>query len=368
MTRSGERRVGRDVGVDLARGVAVLLMIETHSCDGWATAQAKATWAYHTSRLFSNIPAALFLLLAGVGLAMAFQAGAARGADPGALRGRLLRRGLEVVGYGYLVSLAYALIEGPATLPRNLPALLRADILHCIGLSLCLCTLLVVGRRAVLLRAVAVTAVGLLLCLAAPRLLPLAPAGALPAPLAVPLALLVDVPPYTRFPLFPLCGFCALGVALGQRLVAVQPRPAPALLLGVLFSGLAAAFTWATSATVAALGGTLSRAHPAVVWNVLNGASRAAAVLFLCLALAQVLPERPLWPLLRLGRGSLRAYAFHIPFCYGRLALALGLAHGLQMPAVAGATLALMGVTLLAVLGKVPGRAKAQVKAPAARR
>lgn len=365
-----ERRAGRDVGVDLARGVAVLLMIETHSCDGWATAQAKATWAYHASRLFSNIPAALFLLLAGVGLAMAFQAGARRGVDPGALRARLARRGLQVVGYGYLVSLAYALIEGPASLLRNVQVLLRADILHCIGLSLCLCAMLVAGRRAVLLRAILLTAAGLLLCLAAPRLLPLAKAGALPAPLikllAVPLALLVDVPPYTRFPLFPLCGFCALGVALGQRLGAAPPRPAPALLLGMACTGLAAAFTWATSATVTLLGGTLSRAHPAVVWNVLNGASRAAAVLFLCLALAQVLPAGPLWPVLRLGRGSLRAYAFHIPFCYGKLAIALGLAHSLEMPAVAGATLALMALTILPVL--VDFKGKGEVKAPAAPR
>ena len=41
--------------------------------------------------------------------------------------------------------------------------------------------------------------------------------------LAVPTALLVDVPGYTRFPLFPLCGFTAVGVVVGAALKRRSP-------------------------------------------------------------------------------------------------------------------------------------------------
>src|SRR3712207_7061064 len=55
-------------------------------------------------------------------------------------RRQLARRGLQIVGYGYLVSLIYAFIEyigGSGSF--SAAVLLRADILHCIGLSLVTC-------------------------------------------------------------------------------------------------------------------------------------------------------------------------------------------------------------------------------------
>src|SRR5262245_46617710 len=98
----------RQLGVDLARGVAVLFMIETHALDGWVAAPEKAEAAYKWSRVVSNIPAPLFLLLAGVALALG--AAARPGTTP--RRAKFMRRGAEVLGYGYLVSAVYALIEG----------------------------------------------------------------------------------------------------------------------------------------------------------------------------------------------------------------------------------------------------------------
>ncbi|MCS6915496.1 MAG: heparan-alpha-glucosaminide N-acetyltransferase domain-containing protein [Myxococcales bacterium] len=321
---------GRNLGVDVARGAAVVLMIETHAYDGWVHALGKASWGYALSRVLSNIPAALFLLLAGVGLALA-----AAGRD-GTVRPRLARRALGVIGWGYVISLVYAAIEGvfrPAEL-------LRADILHCIGLSLLVCTWLLIGRCHMVLRAVVLTGAALAGSILLPRLLP-----PLPAVLAVPAALILDVVPYTRFPLLPLVGFCAIGVAVGDWLARGQPSPRRALLLGAGAAMLAVVFTWATGAAVRVLGGTLSRAHPAVVFNLLNGACRALCVLFLGIAAAGLRSRAvrwPLAPLAQLGRGSLLAYAFHIPFCYGRLSAPW--AARLDM---AQATAALVGLVLL---------------------
>ena len=62
-----------------------------------------------------------------------------------------------------------------------------------------------------------------------------------------------------------------------------------------------------------------SRAHPAIVWNVVDLAGRGCVVLALGALLSLRIPDRPRRALVRLGRGSLVAYVVHIPFCYGRL-------------------------------------------------
>ena len=45
-------RVERSIGIDLARGAAVVLMVQTHAFDGWASPAAKTGWGYALSRRF----------------------------------------------------------------------------------------------------------------------------------------------------------------------------------------------------------------------------------------------------------------------------------------------------------------------------
>lgn len=341
---SGAAAGSRSIGIDLARGLAVLLMIQTHAFDGWVSPSAKTGWGYALSRVFASIPAPLFLLLAGVGLTFAFHAGQRGGATAGVVRKGLARRAGKVVGYGYLVSLIYAVIEGTA----EPSALLRADILHCIGLSLLVCTLVLVGRTHLWQRALGLAAAALLGGIAAGRWLP--PLTDWPA---VPAALLFDVPPYTRFPLLPLCGFTAIGVAVGDWLQRRPPTLRFSALGLVLLVAMVPLWQHLTAATVALWGGRLSRSHPAVVWNFLEGATRALAVLLASLVLAQLMGGRPPTPvaawLVFLGRGSLLAYAVHVPLCYGRLARPI--AARLEMPLATVLVLALVvftsGVLLL---------------------
>ena len=178
----------------------------------------------------------------------------------------------------------------------------------------------------------------------------------LPDWLAVPLGLLVDVPGYTRFPLFPLCGFTAVGVAVGAALKRRSPAVGFCLVGLLLLVALVPVWQKLTGVTLALLGGKLSRSHPAVVWNFLEGCTRALAVLLGSLAVAGLLArqkasEHPAvtW-LVRLGRGSLLAYAVHIPLCYGRLARPL--AHQLELPLATLLVAALTAFTYLVVLAR----------------
>lgn len=332
---------GRQVGIDLARGLAVLLMIQTHAYDAWVSAPGKVSFGYRLSRMVSNIPAPLFLLLAGVGLALGAQAAARRAPQKpaSAIRAALARRGLEVVGYGYLVSLIYAVIDWQF----SLPLLLRADILHCIGLSLLLCTAVMALRAGAAWRAALIVALSLGGCLFLGSHLPSLPTFAKPL-----VGLLVDVPGFTRFPLLPLCGFGALGVAFGP-MSSVPRRPLVYLGWAALATGLALVFGELTAQTLRLLGGKLSRSHPAVIWNFFDGTCRALAVLWLGQALGNWAQATGLAVrvLVRLGRGSLLAYAFHIPFCYGRLGSPW--AGKLTMAEATPLVLALMALTFAAV-------------------
>lgn len=340
------QRPPRLPGIDLARGLAVLLMIETHAYDGWVTPAGKQSAGYALTRVLSSIPSALFLLLAGVGLSFGFAAAVARGQEPRQVRAVLARRGLWLVAAGYGVSLLYAAVEGPAS--ARVADLLRADILHCIGLSLALCAVALLttldpgvrARRAAVLCLVGTLAQPLLQGMGALQALREVLPQHGPLQIATALvALLVDVPPFTRFPLLPLCAFTVLGVVCGDWLQRRPPPPLRALGLG-LGSALLATLVTVLLVQAQQRGVVLNRAQPLVALSMLNQGGRALSVLLLALALPQT-ARLPAW-LLQLGRGSLLAYAFHIPLCYGRLARPFSGRLGM-----AAATLAVVGLYAL---------------------
>jgi acyltransferase len=305
-------------GVDVARGLASLIMIQGHAYDGWVSPEGKATSAYAFTRLLGTLPLPAFLVLAGAALALRADVGRRRGEDPASVRRGLVRRGLEVMAWGYGTNLVYGLMDGF----DGVDTLLRADVLQVIGLSLVLLGATGVRRGARSLD-VAAAAFLLLPTLLAPWLSPLGAAA--PTALRPVVGLFVDVPGITRMPAVPLIAWMALGV-LGARamLRARRDRPLPAGAPDRWFVGLAVLAVVVAVAgqrlTVWAVGdGTLSRAHPAVWFNVIDLGARGLVVLAAGGLLAPRLPSLVRRGLLHLGRASLYAYVFHIPFCYGRL-------------------------------------------------
>jgi uncharacterized membrane protein len=337
--------VRRIASVDVARCFASLLMLQGHAFHGWASDAARETGGYAFTRVLGTFPLPAFLVLAGAAMVLRLEVAHRRAEDVGTLRRALIRRGLVVLGYGYLLSLTYALIDGGL----RWSVLLRADVLHVIGLSIALAAWVGVrpgadgrvdrdgfARRAGLL-ALAVT----LVC---PWLSAISQPVEGPARFVV--GLVSDVPRVGLMPLVPLFAWLGLGAVamriLGERLE--KPRFAGALLLvGAAMIGVGVLAT----PPLRHLGPGSGRASLGIVTNVLHLGGCGLMVLALGGLIGPRLEGATKRWALRLGRGSLFVYALHIPFCYGRLAG--DLRRGLTMSQATLAVLLLIALCALAL-------------------
>lgn len=333
---TGKKTSGRLEGIDVARAVAGIIMIQGHAYDGWASPAAKETAAYAFTRVLGSLPLPAFLVLAGAAVAVRTQAAAVRGESATKVRWRVARRGLEAMGWGYLVSAIYALMDGYA----GLETLLRVDVLHVIGLSIAVLAALGI-RPARGSRADAAPSPRRLANTAA--ILGVAVTGACPfvsglgadvvGPVRFFVGLFVDVPGVTLMPLLPLVAWVSIGVLAGRMMLvsrdlsgdtsrAGAPRRTLYALAacGLLAWGLGSLATGAmVDALSAEYGDVISRRHPAVWFNVIDLGGRGVLVLALSALAANHVTGRLRKALLTMGRGSLVAYVFHIPFCYGSL-------------------------------------------------
>ncbi|MBK7154121.1 MAG: DUF1624 domain-containing protein [Sandaracinaceae bacterium] len=293
-------------GLDLARGLACLGMIEAHAYDAYVDAPDRVTAAFALTRFIALLPLPLFLTLAGMGVALRVQRGLERGEAPHDVRRELVWRGFRVVLAGFALNVIYGLMDGA----RELGSYLRFDVLHVIGASSMLLGLVLPGRARPQRTALVVA---LLVLLPSPWLN--GAAADLESPLRFALVPFVDVPPFTVMPVFPLAVWCALGAAITPVCVRWPGRVALVAL------GVAVVSSWGMQAWLSAAGVPLSRTHPAVWLNALDLGARALFVIGAALvAYPRVAATRFAVPvLLTLGTRSLRVYAFHLPFAYGAL-------------------------------------------------
>lgn len=324
---------GRLIGLDVARGLAVVLMIQTHAYDGWVAAAARGGAAFRLTRFLGTFPLPSFLMLAGAGIALRAEVGIRKGEPAAQVRTGLVERGLEILMVGYLVNAIYfAMDGGPPT-----TTILRGDVLHAIGLGLAIVAGFAIrpsasdgspDRRRLARVAGLAALVFALVSIPANRW-----AATLRGPVRFVAAPFVDVPGLAKMPLFPLGTWLALGVGLSLVLsarreaakddafAAVAGAPRTTLLGLFALAPLVSVVAYgAMLATVDALGGPLDRTHPAILWNLVDLGARATFLVALSGLVSTRLPAWALAPLVLLGRSSLVAYAFHIPFCYGRIA------------------------------------------------
>jgi uncharacterized membrane protein len=313
-------------GIDVARGLASVIMIQGHAYDGWVADEHKTTASYLFTRVLGTLPLPSFLVLAGAALALRIGTAIERGERPEAVRTSLVKRGFTILVIGYLVNALSALMDGF----DGLETFTRADVLQVIGLSIATVGFFGVrgderiDPRALERAALALALVPMLLC---PLLTPLGSMAS--GPLRHVLAPVIDVPGITQMPYVPLASWTAIGVLLSRFLVWANSSErsiagAPIrVLVGVLGIALALLLggSWLTRTWVEASGESLSRAHPAVITNAIELAARGVIVLAVGALLTPRLPEGLKRILLRFGRGSLVAYVFHVPFCYGALGL-----------------------------------------------
>jgi uncharacterized membrane protein len=331
---------GRLGYVDWLRGVAVLLMMQTHAYDSWLTPEAKRTAFFKWSRLVGGYPAPLFLFLAGLSLALLADALFRHGSAAPAVRSRLAARSLEILGYAALFRLWMFTTSGFAK-PVDL---LRVDILNCIGLSMLLIGVLALGvpRRASRTWRAALAAATIAL------LTPLA--WDLPWPSWLPFWLTGYWSGRAFgafFPLFPWAGFTAAGAAVGLLLAHARQRGTEGRLIGAL--AVAALFGF----PLALLLDRLPAVYPRYDfwWTSPNYFLIKLGILLFALALAYAWSRSP-WsaapsPLRQLGRTSLLVYWAHLEIVYGGI-VARGLRGALDVPR-ASAALAVLVAAMLAL-------------------
>ena len=121
--------------IDWMRGLACVLMFQTHCYDSWLGGSARQSRFFMYSQLGGTFPAPLFLFLAGISFALVTDKLLRKNLLPAEIAGTTIRRGAEIFGFGLLFRLQeYVIAWGWA--PKS--DLLRVDILNTIGLSMML--------------------------------------------------------------------------------------------------------------------------------------------------------------------------------------------------------------------------------------
>ncbi|HEY6384391.1 MAG TPA: heparan-alpha-glucosaminide N-acetyltransferase domain-containing protein, partial [Candidatus Acidoferrum sp.] len=121
--------------IDWMRGLACVLMFQTHCYDSWLSPEARDSAVFVWSQLLGTLPAPLFIFLSGISFALVTERLREKGANPGEIAKTTILRGAEIFTLGLLFRVQeYAL--GYRWVPWT--DLLRVDILNILGLSMML--------------------------------------------------------------------------------------------------------------------------------------------------------------------------------------------------------------------------------------
>ncbi len=130
----------RRLYIDWMRGLACVLMFQTHVYDSWLSPSARSGRFYQLSQMIGGMPAPMFLFLAGVSMALLTQSLRKKGFSTAAKTEFTLRRGFRI----FLLGLAFRAQEFLLGLPwAPWKDLLRVDILNTIGVALMLMGLVI---------------------------------------------------------------------------------------------------------------------------------------------------------------------------------------------------------------------------------
>jgi len=314
--------------IDWMRGLACLLMFQTHCYDSWLRPDLRDSALYKLSQLGGTLPAPLFLFLAGVSMALVTERLRAKGIARNAIVKQTASRGAEIFGLGLLFRIQeYAL--GFKTAPWT--DLLRVDILNILGLSMILMAFLCwltaaweIGAsrtRGIVGGLFAATLVAMLTpplwTTYRPRLLPW------PLESYINGVHIFQAPQHWLFPLFPWSAFAFAGLAVGFLVYTPFARRRETLFFGLLgLSGIAAC--------VLSILFDASPIHLYAVYDYWH--SNPNFLLMRCGVLLIILSLVYGWcrwgfaqigfsPAIQLGVTSLLVYWVHIQFVYGGLSI-----------------------------------------------
>jgi uncharacterized membrane protein len=207
--------------IDWLRGLACVLMFQTHCYDSWLGGAARQSRFFMYSQLGGTFPAPLFLFLAGISFALVTEKLRQKNLTSAEIARATIRRGAEIFAFGLLFRLQeYVIAWGWA--PKS--DLLRVDILNIIGLSMMLmgvsCWIVLAARRGPRTRlALVLAAAGtaLLISLLTPLLWTTWRTRWLPWPIESYINGVhnLGTPQAWLFPVFPWTAFAFAGLAVG---------------------------------------------------------------------------------------------------------------------------------------------------------
>jgi uncharacterized membrane protein len=311
------------------RGLACVLMFQTHCYDSWLSPAARQSKFFMYSQLGGTFPAPLFLFLAGISFALVTEKLWRKNLPPAQIARTTIRRGAEIFGFGLLFRLQeYLIAWGWAPLSD----LLRVDILNTIGLAMMLmgvvCWLVLAlrqGEQARLALVLASAGTALLISLLTPPLW----TTWRPDWLRWPLESYINgvhnlgTPQAGLFPVFPWAAFAFSGLATGFILQSDWGRQREALIFFLL--GVAGLVFVAVSRRLDAQPHQLYAVYD--YWHTSPEFWLVRVGMLLGILTASYAWCR--WgagqwgfsPLIQLGQASLLVYWVHIEFVYGRVSI-----------------------------------------------
>lgn len=330
--------------IDWMRGLACVLMFQTHCYDAWLSPEARKSALFSWSQLGGTLPAPLFIFLSGISFALVTERLREKGASANEIAKITIRRGAEIVGLGFLFRIQEFALGFPWAPWTDL---LRVDVLNILGISMMLmgvlCWLSAVRNKAVrrqgatLSAPMATTAssrnrgilVGLFaaaaVALATPPLWTTFRPSFLPWPLESYIngVHIFDKPQPWLFPLFPWSAFAFAGLAIGFFLFTdIAKRKEGFVFTGLGASGLLACLV---SLRLDAVHFHLYSAYD--YWHTspnffLMRCGILLVILFLVYGWCRWgFAQLGFSPIIQLGTTSLLVYWVHIEFVYGRLSI-----------------------------------------------
>jgi len=121
--------------IDWLRGLACVLMFQTHCYDAWLGGEARNSKFAMWSQIGGTFPAPLFLFLTGVSFALIVDKLLSKGASAGQIARTTIHRGAEIFALGLLFRIQEFAISYPWAPWTDL---FRVDILNTIGISIML--------------------------------------------------------------------------------------------------------------------------------------------------------------------------------------------------------------------------------------
>ena len=297
--------------VDVARGLAVLLMIEAHTLDAWTRAASKHGAAFRDATILGGFAAPLFLWLAGVAVVLAAGRAEARGAGRAAGVDAVCRRGLEIFILAFLFRLQ-AFIVSPGSHPVTL---FRVDILNVMGPAIAAAALVWGCAASNATRAWLFAIVAAATAMATPIIRSAAWVDALPMWLQWYARPFGD---HTTFTLFPWVGFVFAGGASGALVASARDDRAEARLqirLAIAGAALVAIGFWTAARPTIYASSSFWTSSPTWFAIRLGVMMMALAALFFAIRNPQA-AIRTAW-LARFGRASLFVYWIHVELVYG---------------------------------------------------